>query len=152
MTSFIVHLWTTEENGQFFLKTGGYYYHKQLETDLNFNVAHIFIGPFFTHHVRIFLCGQRYHIKTPGQHQMISKIPNRRFFFHYLLFQIRLWSTAVYTALLCFKICLKLASRCPEMLPHCRKRCLHHHTFYFRGFVDLAIFLSLLSSHVVYML
>ena len=26
------------------------------------------------------------------------------------------------------------------------------HTFYFRGFVDLAIFLSLLSSHVVYML
>ena len=26
------------------------------------------------------------------------------------------------------------------------------HTFYFGGFVDLVIFLSLLSSHVVYML
>ena len=26
------------------------------------------------------------------------------------------------------------------------------HTFYFRGFADLAIFLSLLASHVVYML
>ena len=120
MTSFIIHWWTTEENGQFFLlKTGGYYYHKQLETDLNFNVAHIFIGPFFTHHVRIFLCGQRHHIKTPGHHLMISKIPVTACFFS-------LWSTAVCTALFCFNICLKLASRYPEMLPHYRKRCSHH--------------------------
>ena len=74
---------------RFFLKTGGYYYDKQLETDLYFNVAHIFIGPFFTHYCENFWCGQRYHIKTPGQHQMISsKNVNRRLlFYHYLLFQ-----------------------------------------------------------------